>query len=370
MTYSQTSSLRKNLSAFLTVIGLLIVVGFIFIYSSSSVYALEKFGKPHFYLVKQIMGFILGLVGFFICRYFPLNKMKVLAPYAFFGSVFLTVLTLVPGFGVKIHGSQRWVSLAGITFQPSEFLKITIILYLAYILTKKRYFLSSFFYAYLPFLIILGITAVTLLKQPDFGQAVTICSMAFILFFIAKIKPKHLLLTLIPLIPVVSLLVYMKPYRFNRILVFLNPWADAKGAGYQIIQSLVAIGSGGFWGVGIANSKQKFFYLPMQHTDFIFSIIAEETGFVGILLLILLYVLFLYFGLKIASQLNDQFSSYLVLGFVLLISIQALVNMAVVTSLLPTKGIGLPFVSYGSSSLFSSLCLLGIIVNCVYNEEF
>jgi len=169
-------------------------------------------------------------------------------------------------------------------------------------------------------------------------------------------------------IPAVVSLVYLKPYRLKRILTFLNPWEDPKGAGFQIIQSLIAIGSGSLWGVGISHSKQKFFYLPMQHTDFIFSIVAEEAGFLGSLCIIALFVSFAYFGMRLSWQLRDPFYQFTVLGFVILITLQAIINLAVTTGLVPTKGIGLPFVSYGNTSLVCSLCMVGLIINIVHSS--
>jgi cell division protein FtsW len=369
MMYHYRSESNRTCIYFLLAVATLIVIGFIFIYSSSSIYALEKWGSPHYFVIKHLVGFMIGLCGLIFFRAVPLEIIKKASPFFFFGTLFLTALTLLSGIGVTIHGSARWLNIPGFAFQPSELLKMAFIIYLAYILAKKQFTLASFFYGYLPFLFILGLACGILLKQPDFGQAVTIALTAFLVLFIAKVKTKYLLATLVPLIPVAILLVVLKPYRFKRILIFLDPWQEPKGAGYQIIQSLIAIGSGQFWGVGLANSKQKFFYLPMQQTDFIFSIIAEETGFVGTVFVVSLYVLLLYFGLRLARQLADAFSSYVVLGFVLLITIQAIINLGVATSLLPTKGIGLPFVSFGSSSLVCNLCMLGLIMNCVANDQ-
>ena len=243
------------------------------------------------------------------------------------------------------------------------------IVYVGYLLAKKQYRVSSLIHGYLPLLCVMGVTALLLLKQPDFGEAVTLCSTAFLLLFIAHCQTKHLVFTLGSALPLIGILIYMQPYRIKRILTFLDPWEDPQGAGFQIIQSLIAIGSGNITGVGIAQSKQKFFYLPMQHTDFIFSIIAEETGFIGASLLILLFVLFLYTGLKIASGLKDSFAYYTTTGYVLLTSLQALINLFVATGLVPTKGLGLPFISYGNSALLCNVAMLGLIINFVYNDE-
>lgn len=362
------NSLRTDLHILLGCILALIVIGFLFIYSSSSVYALEHFGSAHYFVKKQGFGLLIGLLGLITARIFPLAIIKKYAPFFFLGSLVLTMLTMLPFMALHIHGSSRWLSLFGFGFQPSELLKIALIVYMAYFLAKKEYSTSSFLHSYLPFLIILGITAVVLLKQPDFGLTVTLVTTAFILLFIAHFKTKHLLITLSGLIPIALALIYWKPYRLKRILTFLNPWADPLGAGFQIIQSLIAIGSGGFWGVGISHSKQKFFYLPMQHTDFIFSIIAEETGFLGCCVLIFIFCLLLYIGMRIAWQLHDTFSSFVILGFIIMTSLQALINIAVATGLVPTKGIGLPFVSYGNTSLVCNLIMIGLIINIVHDD--
>lgn len=360
----------SDLKILLAIIACLMTIGLLFIYSSSSVFALEKLGDPTFFVKKQLKGLLLGLFALVIVRYIPLNHIKKMSPYIFLGALGLTILTLIPPFALKVHGSSRWFNLFGFSFQPSELLKMALIVYVAYFLTKKEKKSGSFVHGYLPFLTILGITSLVLLKQPDFGLAVTLGATIFTLLFIAQFKAMHLLLTFSLVIPLIGGLIYFFPYRLHRILTFLDPWNDPQGAGFQIIQSLIAIGSGGFWGSGIAQSKQKYFYLPMQHTDFIFSIIAEETGFIGSSLLIALFILFLYFGMRIAWQLKDNFAVFTTLGFVILTSLQALINIGVTVGLLPTKGIGLPFVSYGNSALIASLGMVGLIINCVYESKY
>lgn len=366
-----TSKTQTQCALFLIIICSFIILGLVFIYSSSSVYALEKFGSAHYFVKKQLIACLLGCISLVFFRFFPLRYCKKLAPYAFYSTLILTALTLVPMFSRTVHGSQRWLKLYSISFQPSELLKIATLVYLAYLLDKKQYTLSSFAYGYLPLLCVLVAPALILLRQPDFGQTVTLCVTSFMLFFLAQCQTKHLLSTLGTLIPLGIALIAYKPYRLKRITTFLNPWADPQGAGFQIIQSLIAIGSGHITGVGIAHSKQKFFYLPMQHTDFIFSIIAEETGFLGSCTLILLYSAFLYYGLKLAATLkeHDQFSFYCITGFVLLTSLQAAINISVATGLMPTKGLGLPFISYGNTALICNLAMVGLILNCVYQSR-
>lgn len=358
------NKLKSDVRVLLIVVSLLIVLGLIFIYSASSVYAMEKFGVAHYFFKKQIIYLCLGLISFLTFASIPTNFFKKYTPLLFLGLLLVTSMTLLPAMGFKIHGSARWLNLFGFSFQPSEFLKLFLFMYIGYFLEKKQKNIESFWNSYLPFLMILGVTFVLLLKQPDFGSVITIFATSVALLFIAEFNIVHLMVTILCSLPLMVALIYSQKYRLDRILIFLNPWADPKGRGFQIIQSLIAIGSGSLWGLGISNSKQKFFYLPMQHTDFIFSIIAEETGFIGSCFIILLYILFCYFGLRIALQLKENlFAFFTTLGFVILICLQACVNLMVTTGLLPTKGLGLPFVSYGGTSLIAVLSMIGLIVN-------
>lgn len=363
--YYEQKQLKSDIKIFVMIVAILVTIGLLFIYSSSSVYAVELYGSAHYFVKKQFLGLIIGIVALLFFRFIPLSFLEKTSGIFFGSSLVLTALTLVPQLSRNMHGSSRWLKLGPLSMQPSELLKLSFILYCAHLLAKKEFDLKSFTRTYLPYMAIVGITSVILLQQPDFGMAITLAATAFILLYVMHVPTMHLLLTVGALLGSAIVLIALKPYRLRRIVTFLNPWDDPQGAGFQIIQSLIAIGAGSFLGAGVAQSKQKFFYLPMQHTDFIFSIIAEETGFVGCTFLIALYILFLYFGLRIASMLTSTFSSLTTLGFVLLISLQALINGAVVTGLVPTKGVGLPFVSYGNSALICSLAMVGIIMNCV-----
>lgn len=365
---SAQKTMNADLGMFLISITALIIIGLIFIYSSSSVFALEKTGSAHYFVKKQFFGLILGLCALVMARLTPLHLIKHLSPFLFMISLSLTACTLLPYIGEHIHGSSRWLKIFGFGFQPSELVKVSFILYLAYFLSKKIHRASSFMHNFLPFLCILGITSGILLLQPDFGLTVTLTLTACAMLFVAEFQTRNLLYTIIALIPIVIGLICWKAYRIKRILTFLNPWSDPQGAGFQIIQSLIAIGSGRYSGVGIAQSKQKFFYLPMQHTDFIFSIIAEETGFIGCCFLILLLTIMLYFGYRIAWRMSDPFCVFATFGFVTLMSLQSVINLTVATGLAPTKGIGLPFVSYGNTALICHLIMVGLIMNMV-NEN-
>lgn len=357
-----------NLKILLVIVVILLLIGLIFTYSASSVFALEKFGDATFFVKKELIGLLLGFVSLIFISLFPIDLIKKLVPLTFFISLLLTLLTLIPSFSLQIHGSRRWLSLFGFAFQPSELLKISLITYISY-LFDKNYRRASLLHGYLPIIFIIGISSIILLKQPDFGLMVVLSLTVFILLFIAQFRTIYLFFTAVAAIPFGIFLIFFKSYRIRRILTFLNPWQDPKGAGFQIIQSLIAIGSGNIWGLGISNSKQKFFYLPMQHTDFIFSIIAEEVGFIGSMILIFLFILFLYYGLKLSWQLKDNFYIFSSLGFVILISLQAIINFCVAIGIFPTKGIGLPFVSYGNSALICNLIMIGLIINFVRSSR-
>jgi cell division protein FtsW len=366
---SKKAAVYADLQVFLTIIITLVIIGFLFIYSSSSVYALEIFGNSLFFVKRYLIGICIGSLALVVGQFLPLRLLKKMSPLLMISSLILTGLTLVPFFTRTIHGSSRWISLYGFSFQPSEILKITLLLYLAYFLEKRLHNRTISSMHKILFCIIIGSMSLILLQQPDFGMTITLLITTLSLFFIAHADIKYVIITLFGLSISALFLILFRPYRLQRILTFLNPWQDPKGSGFQIIQSFIAIGSGHWFGTGIAHSRQKFFYLPMQHTDFIFSIIAEETGFIGASFLIILFILLLYFGMRIAHQLHNHFSSLVTMGFIILITLQTCMNLAVTTGLAPTKGVGLPFISYGNTSLVCYLFMIGIIINCVHNDN-
>ncbi len=368
-TVDNRTVLKKSVYAFVTIVIVLIIIGIIFIYSSSSVYALEKHHAAHYFVKKQLCGLIAGLIAFLCGRCIPATFFYKTAPLIFFTALGITTLSVIPYIGAHINGANRWIAINGFSFQPSELLKIGFILGLAYFLDKRKSYKLPTTVRYGALLCLLILPALILLAQPDFGYTVILLSTALILFFIAHIPLKILFCSLMALIPIAIGLIIHKPYRIKRVLTFLNPWDDPLGNGFQIIQSFIAIGSGGIWGVGFGASKQKFFYLPMQHTDFIFAIIAEETGFIGTSFIILLYLLLLFNGLRISAHLSTLFNTTVTAGFTIWISIQAIINLAVTTGLAPTKGVGLPFISYGNTALVTNLFMVGLITNIVSHEN-
>lgn len=355
--------IKWDLRMFLVITATLAILGILFVYSSSSFYAFEMYKKPFYFVQKQFFGIIFGLVGFFIATRMPLSFFKQTSFFLLLGTILLTAATLTP-LGFKIHGSQRWINFFGFIFQPSELIKVALALHLASFLSRKK-ITEKNIYSVLPLLGIIAFTSIILLKQPDFGCMITICTTTLIMFFIANLPLKYFIGSITGAIPLIFILIYTQPYRWQRIITFLNPWQDPQGTGFQIIQALIAEGSGGTWGTGIAQSKQKFLYLPMQHTDFIFAIIAEEIGFIGSMFLISLFVLFLWFGFRVSWKLKDHFSIFLVQGITTIISLQAIINLLVSTGLAPTKGIGLPFISYGNTALVCNMIMIGLVVNAV-----
>lgn len=362
-------SSRYTRMAILAITFLLTLIGFIFIYSSSSVYALEQHGSALFFVKRQLVGFAISL--FILIATVSINPraLKKLSPFLFIGAFCLTALTLIPALRISVHGSNRWIHIFSIVFQPSELLKPAAILLCAYFLSTRHHAIKSFFASYLPVLLCTGLVACMLLLQPDFGQTITLTATILCMLFIAQTPSSYLAYTALLFAPIGAILIILKPYRLQRILTFLNPWQDPQGKGFQIIQSLIAIGSGGVSGVGIAHSRQKFFYLPMQHTDFIFSIIAEETGFIGCAIILFLFFAFFVCGVRLATKSNDMFSRFAIFGATFMLVLQAFVNISVTTALLPTKGLSLPFISYGNSALISSFWLVGIILCCSRRQD-
>ncbi|OGB85997.1 cell division protein FtsW [candidate division TM6 bacterium RIFCSPHIGHO2_12_FULL_38_8] len=361
--------LKYNLSIFHAITCTFVILGIIFVYSSSSYYALETLGQPLYFVKKQLLGVLLGILAFVFARIMPLKFFKNISFFTLVGATILTALPLIEPLSHKMHGSHRWLNLHGFIFQPSELLKVALVIYLASLLSRKKIIATTTHKAATPLTIILLIIGVILLKQPDFGCLATLFCTTLIMLFVANLPLRYFIATICATAPVGFLLVYLQPYRWQRILTYLDPWQDPQGTGFQIIQSLIAIGSGGLCGTGIAQSQQKFSYLPMQHTDFIFAIMAEEIGFIGSLFFITLCILFLLVGCKLAWNLDNVFAIYLVQGIIILISLQFLINLFVSTGLAPTKGIGLPFISYGNTALVCNLFMIGLIDNAV-REKF
>lgn len=340
---------------------LLMLIGLLMTYSSTMIVAKENYGDSLYFLKRQLVWLALALIVFIAVAFFEhpfyLNK-SVVYLFLFFSMAGLVAVFFFP----PINQSYRWIKILGLSFQPSEMAKISLVLYLAHILSRKGFDLNNtkaLFLSLLPVLLMI----VLILKEPDFGTVLLIVTVSGVMLFVAGLKLRFFALFFVSFIPVFAVLVRNDPQRFSRILSFLNPEAFISSHGFQAAQSLYAIGSGGLFGQGIGSSTQKLFFLPYAYSDFIFAIIAEETGFIGALVLIALFVIFFFRGLFIAKRADNGQAYLLVLGLTFLIFIQALTNISVNIGIFPTKGLPLPFISTGGSSLLGAALISGIILN-------
>jgi cell division protein FtsW len=277
--------------------------------------------------------------------------------------VLLLVMVLVPGIGTKVGGAVRWLRIGGISIQPAEFAKLGLVIFMAHSLARKKDRVKTFRFGFLPYMVLLAFLLALLLAQPDLGSAMTLGVVAVMMLLVAGTRLVYLFGMGIVAAPFLYFLIMNVDYRRQRVLAFLNPWDDPSNSGFQIIQSWIAFGSGGAFGKGLGESRQKLFYLPEAHTDFIFSVIGEELGFIGVIVIAAMFLLLVVRGLRTALCAPDEFGCYLAFGMSLLLGIEAFVNMAVVMGMVPTKGLALPFLSYGGTSLLTSLIAVGIILN-------
>ena len=353
----------------ITVVMVLICVGVVMIYSSSGIYALQELGDSAYFLHRHLLFLFVGTilaVFTMLLNYKDLQKWsKTLIAIA----VVMLILVLIPGIGKASYGARRWFQMAGFSFQPSEFAKVALLIYVADFLSRKQNKIRNFREGFLPVIIMLGVICLLILKQPDLGMPILMVLITLILLFIAGAQVRHIGILGLMALPILYLLVVKYPYRIARIMAFLDPWQDSRGVGFQLVQSQIALGSGGFWGVGLGKSVQKLFYLPAAHTDFILSIIGEELGFLGALTVIILFVVFIWQGARVAKRTTDAFGYFLSAGIVSMIGLQAVINVGVSIGALPTKGLQLPFISYGGSALIFNMVAVGLLLNISRTQD-
>jgi cell division protein FtsW len=333
------------------------------IYSTSAIFAQDKYDDSYYYLKRQALWIIFGLIGFSVALNIDYRDFRKYSMPILLISMFLLALVFVPGIGRAAGGARRWIKVGAFSFQPSELAKLAVILFLADRLTVRRRHIGRFWRALLFPLLLTCLVMGLVILQPDLGTTILIALISAILLFSTGVPLKLLFPAVLAAVPAVYLLVFSSSYRARRITAFLNPWADPEGAGFQIIQSFIALGSGGIGGMGLAQSRQKFYYLPAAHTDFIFSIIGEELGFAGAIIILGLFLVIFIVGMRLARGAPDFFGFLLGIGIVSIISLQALINIAVVTGSLPTKGLPLPFISFGGSSMLFNLVAIGVLMN-------
>lgn len=358
--------MKRNLLIFFSCL-FLCIFGLLMVYSSSSVWSEYKFGYSYYYLIRQLIFSIIGVILMFIISKIDYNKYKKHANIILLTSFLLLILVLIPGIGQIRNGSRSWFGIGGLGFQPSEIAKLALIIFISKYLANHEKEVKSFKKGVFPILIIIFAFFGLIMLEPDFGTGMVIVMTLLIMLFASNIKLSFFAyMGVVGILGIVGLII-IAPYRMSRIISFINPWVDPLGSGYQIIQSLYAIAPSGLFGLGYGNSIQKHFYLPEPQTDFIFAIISEEFGIVGILLLSILYLILFYNSIKISLNSPDLFGKYLSFGLIIGIIIQTVLNISVVIGLVPVTGVTLPFLSYGGSSLLITMCSMGIILNVSSN---
>jgi len=345
-------------------------IGIIMVYSASSSISMENHNTAFYYMKKQALFLGISLCVMFITASFPYKLYRNFSYLILFGAIALLIAVLFPALSVKAGGAHRWLSLGGVTFQPAEFAKLSLILFLGYSLSKKQDMIKQFSVGFFPHAFIFALFACLIIIQPDFGTIVVLGMITWGMMFIAGVKITHLLSPTPLLIPVIYFWVYKVEYRLERILSFLNPWDDPYNTGYQITHSLKAFGSGGIFGKGIGLGMQKMHYLPEPHTDFIFSIIGEELGLIGVLTVLSLYLILLLKGIQIAKTSKSLFGTITATGLTIYIGIQVIINTGVALGVLPTKGLTLPFISYGGTSLVINMAAMGILMNIGASKDY
>jgi cell division protein FtsW len=346
----------------------LVGIGIVMVYSASSAVASERFGSDAFFLKRQALYSLIGIVALVVYAHVPFRLLRALTYPLLLVGLGLLVAVQVSGLGVAAGGSLRWLQIGPVTFQPAEVARLTLVIYLAYSLSKKQDALATFSVGLLPHLLILTAFSILLMMQPDFGSVVIFAVLTWLMMFVGGVRLRHLMSVCVLLLPLAYFLMVNAAYRIRRLISFLDPWQHPADQGYQMIHSLMAFGSGGLWGAGIGKSYQKLFYLPEPHTDFIFAVIGEELGLLGVLFILALYAMILWRGLRIACGCQDRFGMLLATGITFALALQVSVNMGVCLGLLPTKGLTLPFISYGGTSLLLNMAAIGILMNIGANH--
>jgi len=347
----------------------LTALGLVMVYSASAITAQERLGNAFYFLERQGVAAALGLLAMAVVMKLGYRKLARLSYPLLLAAVALLVVVLVPGVGTVVGGARRWIRVLGFGLQPAEVAKLAWVVYLAYSLAKKREKVATFSVGFLPHLLVAGVLVALCMKEPDFGSSVVILFLLFVMLFAAGTKLSYLIGSILMAIPVAWTAVSSSPYRMARLMAFIDPMGHRHDSGYQVAESLMSIGSGGWTGLGLGDGRQKLFFLPEAHNDFIAAIIGEELGLLGVAAMIGLFAIILWRGLRASLHASEPFGTYLGLGITSLMGFQAVVNMGVAMALLPTKGLTLPFVSYGGSSLLMMMAAMGVLLSISATAE-
>jgi cell division protein FtsW len=358
------TSQRLDLSLFLPALALALI-GYVMITSASMDVVAIKFNDPFYQSKRQLLFIFLGSCSLMVCLLTPVHVWQKQSPYLLLLAVLLLVAVLIPGLGRSVNGSTRWIPIGSLSLQPSEFAKIAVVAFMAGYLVRQQKEVRNSFSGFSKSSVVLGVFMVLFLLEPDFGAVVVMMSAVLGMFFLGGMRKRHISIVLVAAAALGAITIFAAEYRVKRLMTYLDPWGDPFGSGYQLTQAQIAFGRGGWFGEGLGQSMQKLFYLPEAHTDFVYSVLAEEWGAFGALVVVALYGVLIVRGLNVgqkAERLGRHFSAYLAYGLVLLIAAQAMINIGVNLGLLPTKGLTLPFVSYGGSSMLACAGSLGILL--------
>lgn len=355
--------MNKAAITLLVVMLMLLTVGVVMLFSTSAVYAKERYGDAHYLLKRQLAWMLLGGGGCVMAASVPYPKLRGIATWVLVASAVLLLLVLIPHVGLKVGGARRWLGVGPFRFQPSEFAKLALVIWMAHWLAKEKRRIEKFGRGFAVPMAVLGGVLLLVLAEPDFGSTALLAAVGFAMMFVAGVRLRYLVPTMLGGASGFLALMIHNPERSRRLLAFMDLEKYKAGAGYQVWQAILAFGSGGIDGLGLGNSRQKMFYLPEAHTDFIFPIVGEELGLIGTLGVLVCFALLVACGVAISLRAPDVFGQYLGLGIVLLIALQALINIGVVTAWLPTKGLPLPFISFGGSNLVLNMMAVGVLLS-------
>ena len=352
---------RGDISLLIAVV-MLAVIGTVFIYSASNYSAEKTYGDGFYFVKKQLIGIVVGLVAMIATSIFDYKKLKKFTIPVSIISFIGLALVFVPGIGVENYGAKRWIGFGGLTLQPSEISKFALILFCAHYVSVKPERIKTF-KGILPVLLFGGGTCALIILEPNMSITMCVALLMITVLFASGMKIKHFLYIILPLVLGAVALIFIEPYRLKRLTAFLDPWSNPKGEGYQLLQSLYALGSGGWFGVGLFNSRQKYAFLPFAESDFILSVIGEEIGFIGLVFFFALLGFIIYRGLKIASKSKDVFGYLLAVGITMIFGIQTVINALVVTGSIPPTGLPLPLVSSGNTAIIIFMAEMGVLFN-------
>lgn len=359
--FSKPKILWSDFPLFLITI-LLALFGVVMVFSASKYFCKINFGNQFYDAIKQFIAVIIGIFAMFFCSTVDYHFYQKHKNIIFLISLVLLALVFVPGIGTSSYGATRWIRLPGFTIQPSEIAKFGFVIFVSGYLSKNHDIVKSF-KGILPVLTATGLMCILIMLEPNMSITMCVGFTAILLLFVGGAKMKHFALLSIPVFALAIFLIIIEPYRLQRLVAFLDPWQNPQGEGYQILQSLYSIGEGGLFGVGLFNSRQKYMFLPFAESDFIFSIICEELGFLGAILVLFAFILVLFYGIRIAKQAKDRFGGLLASGIISVIATQVLINIAVVTQSIPPTGVPLPFISSGGTSVVVFMSAIGILLN-------